>query len=1681
MALVIVADDRKCPPSDQGEKCISFGCEVDPRAPITLGEWHLNLPKAKALADKKNIPMIAIWSNTGCSHCQGLLDALLTKKFIDWRTGKSWKNGTYSCPPMILVFMEGGKEGNEWTDENGKLHNQENGDDYNFVWGPDKKAGLYPFVAFYWRQRGTSKPKTLFTHGEDLTGTYGGDRGASNFIRRAEVFFEGYKGWDLEKDRPLDDFKPLYGVLLNDAQNLKTNELGSLSSIPMNNEGYGKYLISEPFRKKRSNQDLYLLSNLYSFSAFFYGSSVVEPETLNYDYFGEHLKLVEKNFRPLFIVYGNKYNQRMSNWSYIFSQNTRANPPSISTYQTVRGIGSGSSTTSAERDIYKGYYFLYFLDDEVGKPSKFQKVKDFINQYEDVIEKYAQPVYMIYCKYPDGHVYARYGSLNSFNRDGFKLTSYSENDFIAINGGSDNNPKAKNAIWNLTTEISKEINYRATKKSSITYVSSNPSALELAPQYAVVQAVERKWIPVKINLSSQSEVNQHIKDPAYAVSAFIDEATDKVYYPGQKIEVNDDITLKVVFDKPLICTVSFAARSSNETILLQSIVAKSENGSTAASCVLPAASEATSKCSKPGFVASAFEDQTSKTQYEFGQSISISRDITLCIVWQEQHGKDDQKPVKVQTKHVLSLKKSQFPISYTYTSLGYKFLRISNNISSVNFHGMIENRGLESQVTSAYIQPGIPQIDASCFYNCYNLTAINSDNSVKMIGDYAFYNCSSLKSINFLGTSNKELRVIGDHAFDGCGLESVKINHQGSVSDSSLDSWCFANCHQLTSVEFTNSTYLGAHMFDGCEKLREVKLNNYHSYVGDYAFANCKSLAKITFPPKMYMLSEHMFDGCINLTAIDFGESSDLRQIGSHAFANCPKLTSITFPASVNTLEYLDPECLAKSNVQRVVFKGVDDSQFVDVIEKTVDAKYDTGVMHVNKLDVVDNADDLGIPVFAYYTNINIITGIGDCGKCMEAHKKIFNTDKFKKWVSSKSYYFTVLPAGSSYNSLAQRIQKLCKYTFSTAYFPFGFYYWKNRDTGEVKYHVFNRFNNDPLGNTDAKLIATIDKAFSGWNGITTEVKVIKPSLTTFGQTSPVTFVSSTGNEYLCENNTITKLPTFRVDTRTDSDFKYGIWYYNAKQLKEFADKHHLPVLVEFGAKSCDPCQDFSRNTYRNQTFQEELKKRRCLLCKVEIKDGDSFAYPTTTQAYFVSHYWGESKTLIPQLVYYWKKSDNDTYKQVWNYNYRSDPANANYQTVLNKLDAMLGSYAGDSKYVAPEVKTSDDGTFRYYEIESQDNGSTSIELGKQVATATGQVSNAPDSGYAVVTISNVDPAKTYVIATCCSSSHSFCAYTSSGQFIEDGCICSQTPPSLVDYKLRVYELELQDKVGMLKITNACQAAASGRQAQPLAWHATSDIDGRYFICDSKTSAQKYTGSITVNLSRPVFGLDSSTRLAFGGASRDTSLTSVEVGQTVNLQDNWYQQYGGSTSSFADQKGAIFKVFSGIVESVFLFQNDEESFEISDPSDYKYPCGKWIQILDDTAETAFNEIVKQCQENSLLLVILESGIAQTEFDKNVKNSSVFQQWMRKQRYVFLDARSGSWSSKATKSLRDFEASTAFDGNTVSDPLPKMLVYHGCSTCTADGSIEIYCKKKIECSSSDPSYYASLIDQFSELT
>jgi len=123
-----------------------------------------------------------------------------------------------------------------------------------------------------------------------------------------------------------------------------------------------------------------------------------------------------------------------------------------------------------------------------------------------------------------------------------------------------------------------------------------------------------------------------------------------------------------------------------------------------------------------------------------------------------------------------------------------------------------------------------------------------------------------------------------------------------------------------------------------------------------------------------------------------------------------------------------------------------------------------------------------------------------------------------------------------------------------------------------------------------------------------------------------------------------------------------------------------------------------------NQEFQAEVRKRPCLFCRVEIGEGEYFDHPTTTQAYYLSHTLNKENTYIPCLIYYWKKADGSLTQTPWNYNYRTDPANANWETVISKLDAMLGGYSGEDQYWPPTVAWSVNGKFQYYVNEAGDD-----------------------------------------------------------------------------------------------------------------------------------------------------------------------------------------------------------------------------------------------------------------------------------------------------------------------------------------------------------------------------------------
>lgn len=152
---------------------------ADAGADIVLGEWHGGFDKCLEKANKEHIPMFAIWSNTGCSHCESVYTALVTDRFVNWRRGEGSSIGK-----IILLMMKGGVSGNGYSTSS---------EGYDWAWGPGHKLTLYPFTVMYWnKEDGT----VIREHnvGEALTEYSGGEEGAESLIRRLEQRFAGWNG-----------------------------------------------------------------------------------------------------------------------------------------------------------------------------------------------------------------------------------------------------------------------------------------------------------------------------------------------------------------------------------------------------------------------------------------------------------------------------------------------------------------------------------------------------------------------------------------------------------------------------------------------------------------------------------------------------------------------------------------------------------------------------------------------------------------------------------------------------------------------------------------------------------------------------------------------------------------------------------------------------------------------------------------------------------------------------------------------------------------------------------------------------------------------------------------------------------------------------------------------------------------------------------------------------------------------------------------------------------------------------------------------------------------------------------------------------------------------------------------------------------------------------------------------
>lgn len=170
-------------------------------------------------------------------------------------------------------------------------------------------------------------------------------------------------------------------------------------------------------------------------------------------------------------------------------------------------------------------------------------------------------------------------------------------------------------------------------------------------------------------------------------------------------------------------------------------------------------------------------------------------------------------------------------------------------------------------------------ISHNLFLNDKLVEELTIPRDVTSIGSYAFYNCIQLTTLN---TDQSSLAEIGDFAFNGCTGLTKLGRFPNSLT--AIGRSAFSGCSALTNIEgFPNNlSSLGSSAFSGCSKLSNVALPMGLTAIPENAFSGCGGLKDVTIPESITSMGRGAFSGC----SIDVVRVSDLAKWCRIEFAN---------------------------------------------------------------------------------------------------------------------------------------------------------------------------------------------------------------------------------------------------------------------------------------------------------------------------------------------------------------------------------------------------------------------------------------------------------------------------------------------------------------------------------------------------------------------------------------------------------------------------------------------------------------------------------------------------------------------------------------------------------------------------------------------------------------------------
>ena len=204
-----------------------------------------------------------------------------------------------------------------------------------------------------------------------------------------------------------------------------------------------------------------------------------------------------------------------------------------------------------------------------------------------------------------------------------------------------------------------------------------------------------------------------------------------------------------------------------------------------------------------------------------------------------------------------------------------------------------------SQIKTAIIGNGVPNIGSYAFEGCTALTSITIPDSVTCIGAHAFEGCISLTSI----TLPDSVEVLGRQQYD--------ITFDMPVYGGTKESLVFDGCTSLVSiiVDEDNDIFSSEEgvlfnkdktelIFCPAGKTGTYSIPPTVTAIRSYAFISCSGLNSVTISNSVITIGDYAFTNCTGLTSLNIPDS--VTTIGASAFQSCSNLISISIPKSVN-------------------------------------------------------------------------------------------------------------------------------------------------------------------------------------------------------------------------------------------------------------------------------------------------------------------------------------------------------------------------------------------------------------------------------------------------------------------------------------------------------------------------------------------------------------------------------------------------------------------------------------------------------------------------------------------------------------------------------------------------------------------------------------------------------------